>query len=331
MGVASGDERGLFEALAGDGRGLLMLVGISLAFAGGFAIFLSAAGLLLPHDVAYLGLTTDQLCAVAQCRIVDFMVHDRVAFGGALLAIGALYVWLAEFPLRAGAAWAWWLLLVSGVLGFATFLLYLGYGYLDTWHGIGTLALVPFFAVGMVRAWPTLQGARDLRAVAARMRQRSWASDRGRLLLLAAAGGLTAAGLVIMTVGITNVFVPQDLSFMGMSEEQLDAVNPRLVPLMAHDRAGFGGAIFITGLLVTGCVGLADKSRSLWQVLCLVAVVGFGAAIGIHGVVGYNDLTHVGPAILGATVFAAGLVTSRRSMTGAAPRSPSSSTAFPAA
>ena len=314
MGAQTRDDRGLFEALVGDGRGLVVLVGVSLAFAGGFAIFLSMAGLLLPQDVAYLGMTTEELCRLQACRLVDFMIHDRVAFGGALLAIGALYVWLAEFPLRARAAWAWWVLLVSGVLGFATFLLYLGYGYLDTWHGAGTLALLPFFVVGLLRSWTTLQSPRDLPAVLRRARRAGRPRNWGTRLLLAASTGLALAGLVIMSVGVTNVFVPQDLSFMGLSSAQIDQINPRLVPLMAHDRAGFGGAIFVTGLLVTCCVALADHSRSLWQTLVAVALVGFGAAIGVHGVVGYTDVTHVGPGVVGAVVFGAGLIASSRTM-----------------
>ena len=69
------------------------------------------------------------------------MMHDRVSFGGVLLAIGVMYLWLAEFPLRRGEAWAWWALAVSGTAGFLSFLAYLGYGYLDTWHGAATLAL----------------------------------------------------------------------------------------------------------------------------------------------------------------------------------------------
>ena len=312
--MQTGDNRGLFEAIVGDGRGLVVLVGASLAFAGGFAIFLSMAGLLLPQDVAYLGMTTEQLCRLHGCRLVDFMIHDRVAFGGALLAIGALYVWLAEFPLRARAAWAWWVLLVSGVLGFATFLLYLGYGYLDTWHGAGTLALLPFFVLGLMRSWTTLLSPRNLRSVLYRMRREGRPQDWGTRLLLAASTGLALAGLVVMSVGVTDVFVPQDLSFMGLSSAQIDQINPRLVPLMAHDRAGFGGAIFVTGLLVTCCVALADHSRSLWQTLVAVAVVGFGAAIGVHGVVGYTDITHVGPGVVGAVVFGAGLTASRRTM-----------------
>jgi len=146
------DDRGLLEALIGDGRPLLLFTGLCLILSGGFALFLSAVGHFLPHDVQFLGITADQLCAIAQCHIVHFMFHDRVSFGGALIAIGALYMWLAEFPLRRGEAWAWWLFVVTGTLGFGSFLAYLSYGYLDTWHGTGTLLMLPFFIMGLARS-----------------------------------------------------------------------------------------------------------------------------------------------------------------------------------
>ena len=78
----SGEERSFFAPLVGDGRPLLLAMAGGLVFAGGFALFLAATGDLLPHDVHYLGMTADDLCGVAGCRIVDFMVHDRAAFGG---------------------------------------------------------------------------------------------------------------------------------------------------------------------------------------------------------------------------------------------------------
>ena len=37
------------------------------------------------------------------------MIHDRLSFGGALVALGLVYGWLVEFPLRQRRAWAWWL------------------------------------------------------------------------------------------------------------------------------------------------------------------------------------------------------------------------------
>ena len=113
-----------------------------------------------------------------------------------------------------------------------------------------------------------------------------------------------------MMVGMTSVFVPQDLTFMGLQARDLYDINPRLVPLIAHDRAGFGGGIATCGVLVLFCVWCGRPSRSLWQVLCLAGMVGFAAAIGVHPAVGYTDMVHLAPAILGALIFTVGLVLS---------------------
>jgi hypothetical protein len=98
---------------------LLSLTGLALIVSGGFALFLSATRHFLPHDVQFLGMQPDDLCSLQGCRIVHFMFHDRVSFGGVIFAIGILYLWLAEFPLKHGQAWAWWLFLISGVIASA--------------------------------------------------------------------------------------------------------------------------------------------------------------------------------------------------------------------
>ena len=134
----------------------------------------------------------------------------------------------------------------------------------------------------------------------------------GRALLLLAAFGITVAGLTIATIGSVVVFVPQDIDYIGLTRTQLDGIDPRLVPLIAHDRAGFGGGLATTGLTALACVWCGRPSRSLWESLAIAGLAGFGAAIGVHGLVGYLDLTHVGPAILGAWVFAAGLALTPR-------------------
>jgi hypothetical protein len=85
-----------------DGRFLLSLCAIVLFFSGGFAIFQSITGYFLPQDVQALGFDAQQLAATANHRVVKFMFHDRVAFGGTLLAVGFAYWFLAEFPLRGG-------------------------------------------------------------------------------------------------------------------------------------------------------------------------------------------------------------------------------------
>src|SRR3982751_1226132 len=109
------DDRGLLEALIGDGRPFLIFTGLCLVLSGGFALFLSATGHFLPHDVQFLGITADELCAIDQCRIVHFMFHDRVSFGGALIAIGSLYMWLAEFSPRPGLAWGGGVFVFAGI------------------------------------------------------------------------------------------------------------------------------------------------------------------------------------------------------------------------
>ena len=121
------------------------MTALALLLSGAFAIFLAFRREFLPHDIAYLGMTAAELCGLADCRVVRFMFHDRVAFGGTLISIAVLYLWLAAFPLRQGLAWAWWAFVASGVLGFGSFLTYLGYGYFDTWHGTASLALLPAF------------------------------------------------------------------------------------------------------------------------------------------------------------------------------------------
>src|SRR5262247_1209599 len=199
--------------LVDDGRPPLAVVGLALVLAGGFALFVATRGEFLPHDVAYLGMTPQELCAVNECRVVHFMIHDRVAFGGALIAIGIMYLWLALGPMARGERWAWELLAASGVVGFASFLAYLGYGYLDTWHGAATLALLPVFLVGLARTRSWLGGVPSPRASLRRGWSEPWRSSGGvgRLLLLATGIGMILGGGTILVVGMTSVFVPQDL------------------------------------------------------------------------------------------------------------------------
>jgi hypothetical protein len=305
----SDSDAGLFGLLVGDGRAPLAVVGLSLLLAGGFALFVAARGEFLPHDVAYLGMTPGELCAVNECRIVHFMIHDRVAFGGALVAIGLVYLWLAAGPMRRGERWAWELLAVSGAVGFASFLAYLGYGYLDTWHGAATGVLAPLFAVGLIASHRRIAWRPDGRRWLAWPAWLTSPHDRvcvGRVLLVAASAGMIGGGLTIVTVGMTTVFVPEDVAFMGMGRAELHAINPRLVPLIAHDRAGFGGAVCCCGVILAGVAWRGELDRAGRQALGLAGAAGFGTAIFVHPAIGYDDWWHLTPAVAGATLFALG-------------------------
>jgi hypothetical protein len=307
-------DAGLLTALVSDGRPLLILVALGLILSGIFALFLSITGSFLPHDVAFLGMQPRTLCDLNQCRIVHFMFHDRVSFGGTLIAIGTLYLWLVAFPLRHGEEWAWWTLLLSGTIGFLNFLSYLLYGYLDSWHAVATAALLPLFIAGMLKTYELLPaqraGWRSLRsllrpAIPMTLRTRI---GLGRACLLFVGAGMAVAGSVITILGSTVVFVPQDITYLGFTATQLNAINPHLIPLIAHDRAGFGGGLASCGLAVLLIVWKAPPTLALWQALLVGGITGFGCAIGVHYPMGYLIPSHLAPAWIGAAIYATGII-----------------------
>jgi hypothetical protein len=54
--------------------------------------------------------------------------------------------------------------------------------------------------------------------------------------------GLIGAGFTIMSLGVTTVTAPEDLRSMAVTRPMRAAVHERIIPLIAHDQAGFGGA-----------------------------------------------------------------------------------------
>jgi len=284
--------------------------------AGCFALLQSATGRFLSHDLWYLGMDAVQLCGIRQGRVAGFMFHDRASFGGALIAIGVLYLWLEQFPLRAGEAWAWWTFLLSGLSGFGSFLAYLGYGYLDSWHGLATLALLPLYIGGLAMTQGSIPFSPKPEFRFNSPSQVWWRTQlgRGRGLLLSTGLGHVAGGITVLLIGMTRVFVPQDLRYMGLEASDLIAISRRLVPLIAHDRAGFGGAGATCGLLLFRCVWFGRPSRSLWRAVTLAGSAGFLTAIGVHPLIGYTEFSHLAPAYLGALLFSVGIILCRGPM-----------------
>jgi hypothetical protein len=294
------DDRNLLEVVLGDGRFLIALTGISLTLSGGFAILQSIAGQLLPQDSHAIGMDALALAHAASRQLVGFMFHDRVAYGGSLVAIGAGYLWLAAFPMQRRESWAWWALLFSGTIGFLAFLTYLGQGYLDTWHGVATLFLLPVFIAGLWRSRPDV----SLRSVWKRVPKDLSASAKwGRILLGTCAVGLILAGVTIAVFGMTRVFVPSDLRFIGTNVSTLARISPMLIPLISHDRAGFGGGLCSIGCLILFMARYAELNRSLAEIVAVMGCAGFGGAIGVHFAVGYLDFFHLLPAFAGFFLF----------------------------
>lgn len=303
------DRRTLLEAILGDGRFLLIFTSIILVLSGMLIIVQSLTGHFLPHDVSYLGLDAEQLSVFNNGAITKFMFHDRISFGGSIMAVGFLYMWLAEFPLKNKEAWAWYLFLFSGIIGFGSFLTYLGYGYLDSWHGTATILLLPFYITGLIRSFALVKKDASIKDVFLQKEKMSIKSSYGigKLFLLFSSVGMLLAGLTIMTVGMTTIFVPQDLTYMDITVCGIEKINANLKPLIAHDRAAFGGGLATIGLLYFFIVRRADSTINLWQIIAVSMAVGFSTAIGVHFMIGYTDVTHLLPAYFGAITSVIGL------------------------
>lgn len=283
----------------------LLLLGVGMLVGGALAWLIAATTVVLPYDLAFVGMTREQLAAVNP-RLLPYMAHNRITLAGTMLAIGVLYVQLAVHAVRFGAHWAHTTIGVSAATGFLSFFLFLGYGYFDPLHAVVSLVLLPLFLLGLrARAdAPPAVPAPDLR------NDRAWhLAQWGQLGTVALGIGLIGAGATIIGVGLTSVYVPEDLAFLCVSAAELRSASERLAPLVAHDRAGLGGALIANGLgvLLLGLWGIRRGARWVWWTLLLAGAPGFAAALGVHWAIGYLDPWHLAPGVLGLALFLATL------------------------
>jgi hypothetical protein len=283
-----------------------LLLGISMLLGGILALLIAATRVVLPYDESMAGLTREQLHAVNP-RLLAFMAHDRISLAGTMIAIGVFYIFLSLRGVRDGQHWAKLAILTSAFSGFGSFFLFLGFGYFDPFHAFVTAILFQFLLLAvhcrLGQAGPP--GYPDLREDA-RWRWSLW----GQLLLIIHGVALISSGVMISYIGATHVFVPEDLEFMQTTAEALAKASPQLVPLVAHDRASFGGMLIASGLamLLPALWGIRRGCAWLWWMFLMAGVPAYAAAIGVHLAVGYTDWWHLTPAFSGAALLAMALV-----------------------
>ena len=283
-----------------------LLMGIALFLGGAMSFAIAVSRVVLPYDEDFVQMTRSELAAINP-RLLSFMAHDRVSLAGTMLSLGLLYAALSWEAIRRGAHWALRAVQISAFAGFAGFFLFLGFGYFDPFHAFVTAVLFQFLLLSLAtELGPTaLPTGVDLREDVS-WRRAQW----GQLLFVIHGAVLITAGLVISSIGATSVFVPQDLEFMALCAADLKAANPRLIPLIAHDRATFGAMLLSTGLtvLTTSLWGFRRGAAWLWWALIVSGGIGYTAAIGVHVAVGYLDPWHLAPAMGGMVVLAASAV-----------------------
>jgi hypothetical protein len=285
-----------------------MLMGGGMFVGGILAFVIAATKVVLPYDESFLGTSRAALPSINP-HLLDFMAHDRISLAGIMIAIGLLYVCLSVFGIRSGLHWAKQTVLISAFTGFLTFFSFLGFGYLDPFHAFVTLALLQLLLLGVHSRLGTYTPSvpPDTRA------NRAWRRSLwGQLLLVIHGFGLLGAGAVISVIGVTHVFVHEDLEFMRTTVDVLTAADPRLVPLVAHDRATLGGMLLAAGwvFLLPALWGFRRDLRWLWWSSLVAGVIAYAAAIGVHYAVGYLSVKHLLPAFGGLVVMLIGLTLS---------------------
>lgn len=283
------------------------LTAIGILVVGLLALLVALTSVVLPYDETFTGLSRLDLHAISP-HLLAFMAHDRISLTGATVANGVLFAYLSWFGLRRGDHWARQAFMIGCGAGFLTFFLFLGYGYLDPLHLLACLVLLPFYLMALAKH------RHVERAVTTSLHNdRVWRIGQwGQLLLIALGAGIMVTGTVIAAIGVTVVFVPQDLGFMRTTAGFLSSANPLLVPLVAHDRAGFGGALLTNGLtiLLTSLWGFRPGERWLWWAMFVSGAPSYLAALWVHAAIGYTDFVHLLPVYVALAIFVAALTLS---------------------
>ncbi|BDH57346.1 hypothetical protein [Tsukamurella sp. PLM1] len=216
---------------------------------------------------------------------------------------------------------------LSAFVALGTLFYFVATGFVEPLHTAVVVVLGPMIAATLALPTPPPSWQSVPDGAERERRAALWA----QLILIAAGVGLTVAGCTISVVGLTDVFVHTDLHYLGTTADALRDANPRLVPFIAHDRAGFGGALIGSGIAVTTVAMWGFRRGEAWAWWTLLGgfVAGTAPAIAIHLGIGYTTFLHLAPVYLlvAATVLAFALcrpylVNARPK---AAPRSPAGS------
>ncbi|HEY3963324.1 MAG TPA: hypothetical protein VGM05_02130 [Planctomycetaceae bacterium] len=285
------------------------LMALGMVIGGLLALVIAGTRVVMPYDEASVGMTRDQMIAINE-HLLHFMRHDRMTLAGTMLAVGILYLALSIYGSRRGMHWAHVTIVTSAFAGFASFFLFLGFGYFDPFHAFVTAVLLQLLLLAM-----HCDLSSESRATQPELtNDHAWRlSQWGQLLFIVHGVVLVIAGCVIASYGVTTVFVPEDLEFMETSAEHLHGAHPQLVPLVAHDRATFGGMLISCGVcvLLSSLWGFRRGREWLWWALMTAGGVAYVATILVHWHVGYSSLKHLLPAYGGLAMLVIGGALSR--------------------
>jgi dihydroorotate dehydrogenase len=282
------------------------ILGAAMLFGSLLAFGVATTRVILPYDEVFVGMSREELNLINP-RLLAFMQHDRVSLSGTMSAVAVMYLFLSWYGIRRGSHWAMVGVLVSAFCGFVSFFFFLGFGYFDPFHAFVTAIMFQF----LLLAWQGDLGEAEITQLPNLRETAAWRWGQwGQLSFVIHGVALVGAGVIISAMGCTAVFVREDLEFMDVCPSDLSLANPRLIPLIAHDRASFGGMLISTGLATLACAlwGFREGARWQWWMLLLAGIPAYVTAIGVHVAVGYTNWWHLAPAYGGLTLLIIGLV-----------------------
>jgi dihydroorotate dehydrogenase len=281
------------------------MFGLSILVGGIIALYFAFTSIILPYDENFIGLTRADILQVNPL-ILAFMSHDRMALAGTMISGGILYIQLARHGIKNNMHWAKVAFHSAAITGFIGIFLSIGYGYFDWLHGLFWLLLLPIYFFSFkegkkITGTPySSHGSND----------RSWQYGLyGQFMFIILGFLIVVGGLVISTIGVSKVFVSTDLNFLCMSPQMLDQISSNLIPVIAHDRAGFGSALVSVGLLILmlSLWGFRNGERWIWNTLAIGALPAFIAGIGTHLYIGYTTFIHLLPVYFLVILYLLGL------------------------
>ncbi len=281
------------------------LMGLGVFIAGIIALFIGLTEVLLPYDEQYLGIQKEEIQEFNH-HLFHFMSHDRICLAGVMISAGFMFMQLSYHGIRKGEHWAKKAYVIAASLGFLNIFYFMGFGYFDKLHFLYYVIILPFFLYGLYQSRNLTTGSKGLNLY----NTLSWKkSQLGQSLFVISGMCLLSAGIVISIIGMNGVFVKEDLMFFALTPEQITAFNDKLISLIAHDRAGFGGALISEGflLLTIALWGYREGSKWVWWTLLLGGLPGFLTGVGTHFMIGYDNHFHLSPAYLLFVFYFVGL------------------------
>jgi dihydroorotate dehydrogenase len=293
-----------------QGWGWYWLFGLFIMIGGLLALILSMTTIILPYDEYFLGMPRESIYYFNE-RILFFMAHDRMTLAGTMISGGIIYMFLARYGIRYGMLWAKQATDIAAIIGFLGIFLFIGYGYFDWLHMLFWLVLLPFYCIG----YHQTNKLRGTPSSSNRDNDHHWKNSLyGQFCFVILGFSFVIGGIIISYIGITSVFVQTDLQYLCMPADMLQSFNERLIPVIAHDRAGFGSALLSVGLLVlmVALWGYHQGIRWVWWMLLIGGFPAFFSGISVHFAIGYTTFIHLLPAYFALVLYLIGLSFSYR-------------------